>query len=442
MIVGGGPLFTGGDENLFHPVGGVHIEEGLVTEVAPFQELVRRYPDEERYDTQGNVILPGMLCAHHHLYSTFARGMALLGDSPATFGQILEKLWWKLDKALTLEDVYISALVPLIECIRSGTTGILDHHASPHAVRGSLSAISRAVEESGIRACLCYEVSDRDGLEIAQEGLEENEDFIANAQRENSDFLTATFGLHASLTLSDKTLERAVEIAQRLGVGFHIHAAEGIEDVEDSLRRSGKRVIERLEERGILGPKTLAAHCIHLDERELDLLERSDTMVAHNPSSNMNNAVGYARIPEMVERGILVGLGTDGMTSDLFSELRLAFLLEKTMTGDPRMGWEDIRALYMRNNPRIFGRYFPRSMGELKVGAYGDLIILDYRPPTPFEQDSFLGHLFFAISSRHVDSTMVGGRFLMKERKLQVLDEAEVAQRSRELAGKLWGRLQ
>ncbi len=441
MILGGGPLFCGGAENRALPVGGLRIQDGLVQEVAPFGELLLRYPKEERYDTGGKAIIPGMTCAHHHLYSTFARGISLSGEAPARFGEILERLWWKLDKALTLEDIYVSALVPLVECIRSGTTALLDHHASPGAVPGSLQTIARAVKETGLRACLCYEVSDRDGSRIAQEGLEENASFIAATRREDSPTLRATFGLHASLTLSNQTLERAQELAQTLESGFHIHAAEGVEDVEDSLRRSGRRVIERLNDFGILGPQTLAAHCIHLEERELDLLEETGTMVAHNPSSNMNNAVGYTPIPAMIQRGILVGLGTDGMSSDLFAELRLAFLLEKHATGDPRQGWGDISTLYLANNPRIFARFFPHPIGILTPGGYADLVVLDYSPPTPFDRETFLGHLFFALSSRHVDSTMVGGEFLMKERKLLTLDEGEIAAHSRELAQKLWRRL-
>jgi putative selenium metabolism protein SsnA len=441
MIIGGGPLFCGGLENRTLPDGGLLIREGLVQEVAPFGELLLRYPKEQSYDTEGKVIIPGMTCAHHHLYSTFARGMSLSGEAPARFGEILERLWWKLDKALTLEDVYVSALVPLIECIRSGTTAILDHHASPGAISGSLQAIARAVKETGLRACLCYEVSDRDGSRATQDGLEENSSFIAASKREDSPYLRATFGLHASLTLSNQTLERAQELAETLGCGFHIHAAEGVEDVEDSLRRYGKRVIERLSDFGILGPRTLAAHCIHIKEPELELLAETGTMIAHNPSSNMNNAVGYAPIPAMIQRGILVGLGTDGMTSDLFSELRLAFLLEKHATGDPRQGWGDIPTLYWVNNPRIFDRFFPKPLGILTPGGYADVVVLDYSPPTPFDRDTFLGHLFFALSARHVDSTMVGGHFLMKERKLLALDEQAITAHSRELARKLWKRL-
>lgn len=439
MIIGGGPLFTFGESNLCLACGGIRIHDGLVTEIASFQDLKEKYPEEGIYDTKGKTILPGMTCAHHHLYSTFARGISLPGDPPATFGKILEQLWWRLDKVLTLDDVYLSALIALIECIRSGTTAILDHHASPFAVRGSLQAIARAVEQAGIRACLCYEVSDRDGPEIAEEGISENADFIGYTQWQCSDFLKGTFGLHASLTLSDETLRAALAFARPLKVGFHIHAAEGPEDVADSLRRSGRRVIERLDDLEILGEKTLVAHAVHVDDHEIELLARSGTMVAHNASSNMNNAVGFAPIPRLLEAGIPVGIGTDGMTSDLFSELRTAFLLEKHALADPRRGWVEVSKMF-GNNTAIFSKYFDHAVGTLVPGGYADLIVLDYHPPTPFDGDTFLGHLFFALSSRMVDSTIVGGRFLMKERQLLVLDEASLAVAARELSVKLWQR--
>lgn len=433
-------MFTGGEEMLFLPRGGLQIEEGLVKEIGDWDDLCLRHPEEEKYDSKGRLILPGMTCVHHHLYSTFARGIALKGEAPRKFGEILERLWWRLDKSLGLEDIYFSALIPLIECLRCGTTAIIDHHASPHAVRGSLEQIARAVKEVGIRSCLCYEVSDRDGPEIAEEGIAENVAFIEGALAEKPPLLSATFGLHASLTLSDRTLEKAREAADKLKVGFHIHAAEGIEDVEDSLCRSNKRVIERLKDFGILGEKTIAAHCIHVNDREIDILQSTGTIVAHNPSSNMNNAVGFAPVDEMLRRGVLVGLGTDGMTSDMFSELRLSFLLMKHATSNPQNGWMQSSTIFFKNNPRILSRLFARKVGELSAGSSADLIVLDYKPPTPMNGENFLGHMFFALSSRHVDSTIVGGRFLMKERRLLFLDEDQIAAKARELAQRLWQR--
>lgn len=440
MLIGGGPLFTFGKEDKFLENGGVRVEGGLIQEVDSWEQLLKRYPQAEAHDVKGGIIIPGMTCAHHHFYSSLARGIDLKGRSPKKFGEILQDLWWRLDKCLTLEDVYYSAKVALIDGIKCGTTAILDHHASPKAIRGSLETIAQAVREAGIRACLCYEVSDRDGPDLAREGLEENAEFVARTKEENSDYLKATFGLHASFTLSDATLSLARELAQKLDTGFHIHVAEGEEDVENSLNLYGKRVVERLYDSGILGGKTLAVHCIHVDDREIGILRETGTMVVHNPSSNMNNAVGYAPIGEMLKKGIIVGLGTDGMSSDMFFELKTAFLLQKHQSQDPRRGWEEVRRIYFENNPRIFKKFFPRPVGELSQGSYADLVVLDYNPPTPLGKENFLGHLLFAIGSGSVRDVVVGGRFLMKDRILLHMDEEKIMAQARKLARKLWER--
>ncbi|MCR4429176.1 MAG: putative aminohydrolase SsnA [Caldiserica bacterium] len=440
MLIGGGPLFTFGKEDIFLENGGVRVEGGLVKEVDSWTSLRKKFPQEEFFDTQGGVIIPGMTCAHHHFYSSFARGMSLKGKSPRNFGEILQDLWWSLDKKLTPEDIYFSALVALIDAIKCGTTSILDHHASPKSIKGSLRMIAQAVKKAGVRACLCYEVSDRDGPQAAKEGLEENADFLRETKIEDSDFLKATFGLHASFTLSQETLISARDMASALGAGFHIHVAEGEEDQEDSLRSYGKRVIERLRDSGILGEKTLAIHCIHVDQREIGILKDTKTMVVHNPSSNMNNAVGYAPVEEMISRGITCGLGTDGMSSDMFQELKTAFFLLKHQSRDPRKGWEEIQKIYFQNNPKIFAKFFPHPLGSLSPGSYADMVVLDYDPPTPLNRENFLGHLLFAIQSRNVRDVIVGGNFLMRDRQILTLDEGEVLKESRKLALKLWER--
>lgn len=440
MLIGGGLLFTFGSEDAFLEKGGIRVEGGIVKEVNSWSVLRSKYPREETFDSRGGVILPGMTCAHHHFYSSFARGMSLKGKSPKTFGEILEDLWWRLDKKLTPEDIYYSTLVALIDAIKCGTTSILDHHASPGAIKGSLGIISQAVKKAGIRACLCYEVSDRDGPQKAEEGLEENAEFLLKSKEENSDFIKATFGLHASFTLSPKTLLSARELASKLDAGFHIHVAEGDEDQENSLNCYGKRVVERLYDSGILGEKTIAIHCIHVDQKEIGILRDTKTMVVHNPSSNLNNAVGYAPVEEMISEGITLGLGTDGMSSDMFQELKTAFFLLKHQSGDPRRGWREIRKIYLENNPKIFGKFFSHPLGSLSPGSYADAIILDYDPPTPLNKDTFMGHLLFALQSRYVRDVIVGGKVLMKDRQIVSFDEKEALKEARGLAMKLWER--
>ena len=249
------------------------------------------------------------------------------------------------------------------------------------------------------------------------------------------------FGLHASLTLSDKTLARCREQNGGTGAGFHIHAAEGRVDVEDCLRRYGMRVIERLNEFGILGSKTIAAHCVHVDDREVDLLNESRTMVVHNPESNMGNAVGCAPAIDMLRRGVRVGLGTDGYTCDMFESLKVANLLHKHHLGDPRVGWEEGPQMLFGNNTRICEEYFSRPLGRLVAGAYADVIVVDYDPPTPLCAENLNGHILFGISGPKVDTTIINGRVVMQERQLLDVDEAEVRSKSRERASELWKRI-
>jgi len=439
MLITNGTLVTFEEENELIPDGALLTEGDRIAAVGRTTELMGRYPNEEILDAQGKLVMPGIICAHTHFYGAFARGMALKTAPPSNFPQILEFLWWRLDKALNLDDIRYSALVCLVDAIQNGTTTLIDHHASPRAVAGSLDVIGEAVTEAGLRACLCYEVSDRDGEEMALEGITENERWI---RRASGDLLAGTFGLHASLTLSDETLKRAVELANGLNVGFHIHVAEDKADVADSLKKSGLRVVERLEKAGVLGTKTIAAHAVHIDAFETDILRETGTKVVHNPRSNMNNAVGVADVPRMLRRGIDVGLGNDGFSNNMFSEMKTAFLLHKLAQGDPRvMGADQVLKMSVRNNARIANLFFPKPLGELSVGAYADIILLDYIPTTPLHAGNFPWHLIFGMDGGQVDTTMVGGKILMKDRRLLTLDEEAICARSRELAQKLWARM-
>jgi len=260
--------------------------------------------------------------------------MAIAGEPPRNFPQILERLWWRLDKLLTLEDTQASAEVFMVDAIRNGTTCIVDHHASPNAIEGSLDVIADAVEQASIRACLAYEVSDRDGQHAIEEGIRENERFIRSLhaerrQQAEAGMIAASYGLHASFTLSTTTLERCAAGGAELGVGFHIHIAEDISDERDSMMRYGVRVVDRLEANRILGPRSIAAHCVHVNSGEIGRLAETRTNSVHNPRSNMNNAVGRAPVEEMVRAGVNVGLGNDGFSMNMMQEMKVAYLLHK-----------------------------------------------------------------------------------------------------------------
>jgi putative selenium metabolism protein SsnA len=439
LLIAGGTVVTLGTRNRVLPDHAVLCQDGVISRIAPRCEL--HASADSTVDARGKVVMPGFINAHTHFYSSLVRGLTK-AEPAAGFREVLEKLWWRLDRALEPEDCQLSALVALIEAVRHGTTTLIDHHASPHAVRGSLDALAQAVARVGLRACLCYEVSDRDGEKIAGDGVAENVAFLERCAREPDPHLRALFGLHAAFTLGDATLERAATEARRLGAGFHIHVAEAAADQEHSLAAHGVRVVERLDRLGILGPRTIAAHCVHVDEHEMDRLAASATAVAHCPQSNMNNAVGVADVPAMMARGVLVGLGTDAMTENMLEELRAALWVRHLAAGDPSTGFAETLTTLVADNAAIADRLWPGlGLGELREGGAADLVLIDYHPPTPLDEATFPGHLVFGLSQASVDTTIVAGRVLMAGKQLRLdLDEAELAARARERSRALWER--
>ena len=438
LLIENGTVLTGGKAAAVLPGHSVLIENGCISRIAPKSRLQRLAA--RRIDASRKVVAPGFINAHTHFYSTFARG--LTKTRPAgNFVEVLKNLWWRLDSALTTEDCYYSALIALLDSIRHGTTTLIDHHASPHAVRGSLAAIEKAVKQTGLRACLCYELSDRDGARISKEGLEENVAFIRRCQR-GSPTTTALFGLHAAFTLTDATLEKAAALGQELGAGFHIHVAEAESDQQYSQQKHRQRVVERLNKFGILGPRSIAAHCVHVNRRELDILSQTQTAVVHNPQSNQNNAVGIADVVAMTKRNVLVGLGTDAMTTNMLEELRAAVWAQHLRAQNPSVGFAEVVSALLFNNPKIAERCFGLPLGELREGGPGDVVVIDYDPPTPLESANSFGHMVFGMSQAAVDTTIVGGRVLMENKRLTLdLDESRINARARELAAKLWKRL-
>lgn len=441
LLVGNGKLVTRYLERPFFENGAVVIENGVVKEIGGFNKLKEKYPTAEFIDAKGKVIMPGFINSHMHIYSAFARGMASKGPAPRNFGDILEGLWWKLDKCLTLEDTKYSAYTTLIDCLKNGVTTVFDHHASPFSVEGSLFTIADVSKELGVRTSLCYETSDRDGEEIMKQGIKENVEFIKYANTVEQDMVKGMFGMHASFTLSDSSMEKCAVAMEGLNAGYHIHAAEGIEDLEDSLKNHGKRVVERLNDFKILGKESIAVHCIHINDHEMEILRKTETNVVHNPESNMGNAVGCSPIIKMMEEGILVGLGTDGYTSDILESLKVGNIIHKHNLCDPNVAWGEIPQMLHENNSKIAKQYFSKDVGILKEGSFGDVIIVDYDPLTPMNENNVNSHVLFGMNGRCVTHTIVGGKVLMKDREIIVADEKEIFAKSRELATKLWERI-
>jgi putative selenium metabolism protein SsnA len=433
-----GIVVTLGKNNRVIWNGSVVSDRETIAAVGEAAELKKRYPDAEAVDCAGKIVLPGFICAHHHFYSTMARGMAIPGDPASNFVEILERLWWKVDKAIEGEDIMLSAQIPLIECIRNGTTTIIDHHASPSMRDGSLDLIEAAVREAGLRASLCYEVSDRNQ---PGGGIKENERFIKKVGKGDGQ-IAAMMGLHASFTLSDETIETCVSIAKDAGVGCHIHVAEDAADRKDSLEKYGVPTVDRLHRLNVTGEKSIFVHCVHVDESEMDTIAATGTIIVHNPESNMNNAVGVTQVLKMLEKGILVGLGSDGMSSDMLSQMRCAYLLHRLDNRDPRVAFMESPQLLLQNNADIVERQFGIRVGELAEGRPADMAILDYQPPTPLNENNFLGHLIFGLVDATVDTTVCRGQILMNNKQILTMDEERIAARSREVAPQVWQRLQ
>ena len=448
MLITHGRVATFGPNPQVIEDGAIAIEGDRIAAVGPSADLVARTPDAERLDARGQLVMPGSICAHTHFYGAFARGLSIPGAPARTFVEILQKLWWRLDRALDEQSVRASALVCLLDAVRHGTTTLIDHHASPNFIDGSLDVIAQEVVRSGLRVCACYEVTDRNGPDGAKAGIEENVRFAkslrrAAAESKDNPLLAASFGLHASFTVGEETLERCAAEARGLGLGFHVHVAEDAADEVDAERKYGARVGERFAARGVLGERSLSAHCVHVNDGEIALLSQTRTKVSHQPRSNMNNAVGTAPVQRMLDAGVCVGLGNDGFSNNMFAEMKAAYLVHKSTTGDPRaMPGDTVTRLAYANNAQIASLFWPHRVGELTPGAYADVILLDYHPYTPLTAGNLPWHIAFGADGSHVSTTIVGGKVLMRDRQLFTLDEEAITARAREIAPHVWRRFE
>lgn len=444
FLITNGRIVTWTEPNEIIEKGGLLVEDGRIITIGNSDELIAAHPSLEQLDAGNQLVMPGNICAHTHFYGAFARGMGIPGPPPKDFPDILERLWWRLDRALLDLDVEYSALVCLVDAIKHGTTTLVDHHASPNALNNSLDMIAEAVERAGVRAALCYEVTDRNGPEEAEAGIGENVRFLHSLEERGSELLAGTFGLHAALSLSDETLANCVAAAKDLDIGFHIHVAEHEVDEYDSLQKYGQRVVPRLAEAGILGPKSIVAHAVHVDIVEKNILHETGTWVTHQPRSNMNNAVGAADIEGMLRLGIPVCLGNDGFSNNMWAEWKMAYLMHKQVHRDPRRAnGMDVAQMAIYNNAALADMFWPgKKIGRLEAGAAADLIFVDYHATTPLNAGNLPWHMIFGFESSLVTSTMVAGKLLMHNRQLLTLDEVEITQRSRKLAAEVWQRFE
>lgn len=423
-----------GDGPVYNP-GFIHIRDGIIVEVGKNQPLVTEQTikgttllrDPIKIDAGGRYVCPGFINPHMHLYSALARGMPV--GRMKTFGEVLKKLWWKLDEKLTLEDIYISALLGGIDSIKSGTTTLFDHHASYGAISESLSAVSRGLTETGVRASLCYEISDRVGKLKRDEAIEESARWIGEAK---SPMRHAMVGLHAAMTLSDETLKIVSKLMDEHGVSAHVHVAEGIEDV---------KAVTRLAKHGILRKGTFAVHCIHVDSRDISILKKSGVTVIHNPHSNLNNAVGVMPFFKMLKRKIPVAIGTDGMSASPANDIQIASVLHKIAKRDAQAGGLDVCNAVWGVTPQIASGAFGVKLGCIEKNAAADVIIVDSLPPTDVTRDNAWWHVLFGVLNSSVRTTIINGVIRMRDFEFVGIDEKTVAGEAKILAKRLWKSL-
>jgi cytosine/adenosine deaminase-related metal-dependent hydrolase len=400
--------------------GNIRVEEGAGGGIGFVDNIPK---DAEILDCSGKYVTRSFVNAHHHIYSALACGMPAPKKSPSDFAEILKYVWWVLDKSLDLDIIRASARVTAIECAKNGVTFVIDHHASPFAVEGSLSVIAEEFDRAGVGYILCYELSDRDGDNIAESGLAETENYLKSGRN-------ALVGLHASFTVSDSLMGKAVGLAKKYDSGIHIHTAEDPIDQSETLKLSLKRVTERFKDAGVLGlKKSILVHCLHLNEYERTLIKNSGVWVAENADSNLNNNVGF-----FDSRGLgdNIMLGTDGMYSDMLRSAKSAFLIGQTVESPNP---DNIYAR-LRNAHRYI------AQGGFKGDGENNLVILDYQPRTEMNSDNFLGHLIFAIESRDIESVISGGKVIVKNRRTVNIDEKDAYRFSREMSEYLWKQME
>jgi putative selenium metabolism protein SsnA len=388
-------------------------------------------PGEARIDAAGRLVTPGFINAHTHIYSALARGITLEDPPPVRFREILERLWWRLDRALDFETIDLSARLHAVECLRAGVTTIFDHHSSQRAARGSLETISRALEDFGLRACLCFEVSDRDGEAAAAAGIEENVAFIRATSGSGGSMRRARFGLHAPFTLSDATLKACARSADPDEVGFHVHLAEGEDDPPTAAAR--------LRDAGILGRKTICVHGVHLDDAQSSILAETGAWLVHCPESNMNNAVGVVSLERVASAGVRLALGSDGFTAVMAREALVAHLMQNHLCGSPGSGYAVVPDLLLRRNRLLATETFGIEIGRIFAGGPADLVVWDYDPPTPLSVDNLWGHLLFGLTAARASEVIIAGRWVLRDGRAG-REEAELAGRCREAAARLWER--
>lgn len=436
-----GPLIFTNDKKLgLLESGGILIGNGQILEIGPLDKLKAAHPDTAIENLGEGLITPGLVNLHHHLYSTFARGWTVPGESPQDFAQILERIWWRLDKALGRDDIYYSAIVGLCESIQSGVTAVVDHHASQCTVKDSLDLIAEAFKSVGLRGSICFELSDREGEKIFDTALKESVNALSKWPIDvKGEKVSAMVGLHASLTLSDNSLKKIAEATRLYDAGYHFHLAEDIIDQKESLAQYGIRATQRFANFGLLNEKSLAVHGIHLEKSEIELLCDHKVDLAICPRSNQNNAVGFARWWDY--DGVTIGWGSDGIGSDILNEAKSALYLSRHIKGDPDFGFSQVGDIILNGNPDIYAKLTGQQIGHLSPGYPADIVFWRYQSPTPITSENIIGHYLYGLYNQKADSVWIDGKPILKDGRFVNLDYEKLMSESRRLAKALWERI-
>jgi putative selenium metabolism protein SsnA len=441
ILVKGGIIVTMDPRQRILSDHSIVIEDGKFRAIGRTDEVAGHSKADEIVDASGGIVMPGLICSHTHLYGILLRGAALNISPPSDFTQILQRVWWPVDESLTFDDAHASALVGCLEFLKTGTTTFADTYSGPNSIEGVLDRIAKAVEQVGIRGLLAFEATERHSKEEGERGVRENVRFATSRKQEKASRILPLFSLHASFTVTDDLIRSVRELASKYSVPITIHTSEGPGDPQHNIERYGKRTIERLRDVGLLAPDVVLAHCVHLNDSELDILAKSGAKVAHNPMSNMLNAVGVARVPDMLRRGIRVGLGNDGYIFDGFENMRATYLIHRAVMRDPNA--IDVHAILEMATIRGAELYgLEKQLGSIERGKRADLIII--KPdllPTPLNPESVVGHLINTINGHDVRTAIVDGKIVMRDRKVTTLDETEALKRGHDAAAQLWQRL-
>lgn len=413
--------------------GNLRQEGGVIVAVG---EAAKPQAGDEVVECEGAVLMPGLVNGHTHLYSALAPGMPAPPRPPANFHEILKFIWWRLDRAHTLESVEVSGQIGALAALRCGTTTLVDHHASPNAIEGSLSALETGIAQVGCRGVLCYETTDRNGPDESRLGLSENERYAQACQGDGR--FAALVGAHASFTLEEESLASCVDLARRLGVGVHIHVAEGPVDEQITRERFGLRLFERFQEHGLLdAPGTIFAHGTRLSANDFALLNELNGVIelAHNPNSNMNNGVGYTPVARL-QRPTL--LGTDGIGADMWREARTAFFKSHD-AGLPLRMSQPLEML--AQSARFASRCLGVKLGALEAGAAADLVLTSIRPATAFTAENLASHFLYAMGPEYVRDVMIDGWWVLRKGHFVTFDEQAIRARSVVVARALHERM-